>query len=131
MIVISSAIVALIIGPAPVLWQPGTRDEMPDKTWKMAERRVAARFGTQRTGPQGRNTPDVVTSDLSIEVKTRKALPAWLHEALAQSERNAQPGTLPVVVLHQVGTRYDDDMIVMSMKSFTQWRNRGERVQDL
>jgi len=104
---------------------------MPDKTWKMAERRVAARFGTQRTGPQGRNTPDVVTSDLSIEVKTRRSLPAWLHEALAQAERNAQLGTLPVVVLHQVGTRYDDDMIVMSMKSFTQWRNRGERVQDL
>jgi len=97
----------------------------------MAERRVAARFGTQRTGPQGRNTPDVVTSDLSIEVKTRRSLPAWLHDALAQAERNAQLGTLPVVVLHQVGTRYDDDMIVMSMKSFTQWRNRGERVQDL
>lgn len=96
---------------------------MPDKTWKAAERRVARRFGSQRTGPAGRNLPDIITGDLSIEVKTRKALPAWLHEALAQAERNAQPETLPVVVLHQVGDRYDDDVVVMSMKSFTQWRN--------
>ncbi len=99
---------------------------MPDKTWKAAERRIAGRFGTKRTGPVGRNAPDVITGDLSIEVKTRKSLPAWLHDALAQSEHNAQPGTLPIVVLHQIGDRYDDDIVMMSMKSFTQWRDERE-----
>lgn len=121
MIVISSATPARSIGRAPVLWQPGTRDnKMPNKTWKAAERHIARRFGTQRSGPSGRNIPDVVTGALSIEVKTRRSLPAWLHDALAQAERNARPDTLAVVVLHQIGSRYDDDIVVMSMESFAQ-----------
>lgn len=88
------------------------------KTWKHAERHVAADFGTTRTGPLGTNMPDAITGELSIEVKTRKTLPAWLHEAMRQSERNAITGTTPVVVLHQIGQRYDDDLVVLRMRDF-------------
>ena len=88
------------------------------QTWKAVERKVAKEFGTQRTGPQGRAVPDVITGQYSIEVKTRKTLPAWLHEAMGQAERNAVEGTEPVVVLHQIGQRHDDDMVVISFKVF-------------
>lgn len=91
---------------------------MPDKTWKAAERRIAGRFGTKRTGPLGRNAPDVITGDLSIEVKTRKTLPAWLHAAMNQAKRNAIEGTEPIVVLHQIGQRHDNDLVVMSFEVF-------------
>ena len=75
---------------------------MPDRTWKAAERRIAAMLGGLRVGPSGTNTPDVTTSILAVEVKTRKSLPAWLKNALDQAERNAG-GKLPVVVLHEKG----------------------------
>ncbi len=91
---------------------------MSDKTWKSAERKIARSFGTERTGPQGKNMPDAITGQFSVEVKTRKALPAWLHEAMDQSERNAVEGTDAIVVLHQIGQRYDADLVVMSMKTF-------------
>lgn len=91
---------------------------MPDKTWKASERKIAHSLGTQRTGPQGRAVPDVITGQYSIEVKTRKTLPAWLHEARRQAERNAVEGTEPVVILHQIGQRHDDDLVMMSFKVF-------------
>jgi hypothetical protein len=97
---------------------------MPNKTWKASERQIAARFGSKRTGPQGKAVPDIITGRYSIEVKTRKAFPAWLHEAMAQSRRNAVDGTEPIVVLHQIGQRYDDDLVVMSLKMF-QMMNEG------
>jgi len=94
---------------------------MPDKTWKAAERRVARRFGSQRSGPRGQGVPDVITGKYSIEVKTRKRLPDWLREALDQATRNAVPDTLPIVILHEVGQRGERDWVVMEMGVFEKW----------
>ncbi|MBC7224758.1 MAG: hypothetical protein H5T59_10880 [Anaerolineae bacterium] len=40
---------------------------------------------------------------------------------VAQAVRNAAPGTLPLVVLHQVGDRHDDDLVVLRPRDFCDW----------
>ncbi len=84
-------------------------------TWKQAERRVATITGGKRTGPTGRNTPDVEHDVLAPEVKHRATLPAWLHAAIHQAERNAPANRTPCVVLHEAGQRYDDCYVVLKL----------------
>ena len=50
------------------------------KDWKACERRIADLLGGQRipiTGRQRGETPDIEHEALSIEVKLKKAFPAW------------------------------------------------------
>ncbi len=94
---------------------------MTNKTWKAHERAVAKRVGGRRIGPTGRQGPDVVSAWLSIECKSRKALPAWLVNALQQARSGASETHLPLVILHQVGARHDDDLCVLSLADFTRW----------
>ena len=93
---------------------------MSDKTWKAVERAIAKRLSGQRVGCTGLATPDVTTDKLSVEIKTRQALPGWLRGAMAQSKRNSN-GKLAIVVLHQVGHRHDDDIVAMRLSDFEQW----------
>ena len=37
---------------------------------------------------------------------------------MAQAERNAPAGRLPVVILHQVGARHDKDLVVLALADF-------------
>jgi hypothetical protein len=75
------------------------------KDWKACERRIAELLGGQRipvTGRQRGDTPDIEHAALSIEVKSRKSLPAWLLDALNQAQAASKDGKkMPVVVLHQ------------------------------
>ncbi len=91
------------------------------ETWKANERAIAKRLGGQRVGATGRNTEDVSHDWLSIEVKTRRRLPAWLLAAMAQARANAPAGRLPVVVLHQVGRHHDNDLVVLRLADFEEW----------
>ncbi len=99
---------------------------MPDKTWKATERAVAARLGGVRTGHTGRNSPDVVSDWLCVEVKCRKRLPDWLLDAVAQARANTWGDRLPLVVLHQTGTRHDQDLVVLTLRDFEDWWGRLE-----
>ena len=90
---------------------------MGDKLWKQTERAIAKRLGGERVGPSGQATADVLTSRLAIEVKTRKALPRWLLDALGQAAAAAD-GRLPILVLHQAGQRHDDDLVVLRLSDF-------------
>lgn len=90
---------------------------MPDKTWKATERAIAHRLGGVRVGCTGHNTPDVATSRLAIEVKTRRELPAWLRDAMQQAHDNAGE-RVPVVILHQIGRRHDDDLVLLRFADF-------------
>jgi len=92
-----------------------------DRTWKANERAIARRLGGQRVGNRGSNTEDVAHPWLSIEVKSRRVLPAWLVAAVAQARRNASAGRLPLVVLHQVGRRHDDDLVLLTLADFEAW----------
>ncbi len=93
----------------------------PDKTWKASERAIARRLGGRRVGNSGRDTEDVSHAWLSIEVKTRRSLPAWLLGAMAQARRNSPPTRLPMVVLHKVGQRHDGDLVVVTLADFQDW----------
>jgi hypothetical protein len=91
---------------------------MTEKCWKRAERRIAELLGGHRVPVSGRqrgDAPDVDHPTLSIEVKTRKSIPAWIEDAMKQAEASARDGQVPVAVLHQSGQRYRDALLVMRL----------------
>lgn len=89
------------------------------KDWKQAERRIAGMLGGERvpvTGRQRGATPDVEHPVLSIEVKARETLPAWLLDALEQARAASGGGRLPVAVLHQDRKPYRDALCVLRLE---------------
>jgi len=96
---------------------------MTDATWKSVERRVARTLGGQRVGCTGKDTPDVVTNWLVVEVKHRRRLPQWLKDALAQARKHAGDGQLGIAVLHEQGRH--DSLVVLSLDDFKEWFGDG------
>jgi hypothetical protein len=91
------------------------------KDWKACERKVAALLGGTRIPVSGRgrdHSPDIHHERLSIEVKSRRKLPAWLEDAMRQAEASAKDGQVPVVVLHQDGRKYRDSFVVCRLRDF-------------
>jgi hypothetical protein len=92
------------------------------KDWKACERRIAELVGGRRipvTGRQRGETPDIEHEALSIEVKSRKSLPAWLLKALNQAQAASKDGKkMPVVVLHQDHAPYAHSLVVLKLKDF-------------
>ena len=79
--------------------------------WKRTERRVAAELGGVRVPVTGRargDAPDIAHDRLSLEVKHRAALPAWLTDALERARASSRDGRIPVARPHASGTRYAD-----------------------
>ena len=99
------------------------------KDWKACERRIAELLGGQRipsTGRQRGETPDIEHATLSIEVKSRKSLPAWLLKALNQAQAASKDGKkMPVVVLHQDHALYAHSLVVLKLKDFADHLNGG------
>ncbi len=94
------------------------------KDWKACERRIAEVLGGVRvpvTGRQRGTTPDIEHKTLSIEVKSRKSLPAWLLEALKQAQAATEDGRLPVAVLHQDRKPYRDALVVVRLEDFAHY----------
>jgi len=104
---------------------------MEHRTWKTVERRVARTLGGHRVGCSGRDTPDVVSDWLSVEVKHRRRLPQWLKDALAQALRHAGADRLGIAVLHEKGRH--DSIVVLSFSDFCEWfvevKNGGHSQQ--
>jgi len=94
---------------------------MPNSAWKNCERALAKRLGGKRAGPTGRTGSDILHDWLAVECKERKRLPAWLKAALSQSIGAAKPEQLPIVILHELGTRHDGDLVVMRLRHFEEW----------
>lgn len=93
-------------------------------TWKSHERATAAALGGVRVGPAGRAGADVVSDWAAVECKSRAVLPQWLKAAVLQAEAAACAFTtprLPLVVLHEVGGRRADDLVVVPMSAFRAW----------
>ena len=93
---------------------------MPN-AWKRHELAIAKRLGGKRAGPTGRTGPDVLHPHLGIECKERHTLPKWLINAMAQCVGASATWQLPVVILHQLGQRHDDDLVVMRLADWEQW----------
>jgi hypothetical protein len=98
------------------------------KNWKTCERRIAELLGGRRVPVSGRtrgDAPDVAHERFSIEVKSRKTLPAWLLDALAQARAATKDGRVPVAVLHQDGQQYRDALVVMRLADFVELLERS------
>jgi hypothetical protein len=93
-------------------------------TWKAVERKVAKIAGGKRTGATGRNSEDVGHSTYSFEVKHRDRFPTWLTAAYVQAKKNAPVGKVPLVVLHEKGSR--DYMAVLPLSELV--RMTGENL---
>ena len=98
------------------------------KDWKACERKVAALLGGIRIPVSGRgrgHSPDFRHERFSIEVKSRKKLPAWLEDAMRQAEASARDGQLPVAVLYQDGRKYRDSFVVCRLGAFAGYLKEG------
>ena len=98
---------------------------MVDRPWKAEERAVAKLLGFKRMPNIGSGNPDINAGPWAVEVKARKVLPDWFHEAHAQARRNAGSST-PLVVFSErkqgVKTiRY----VSMEMEDFLEWYGPG------
>ena len=94
------------------------------KDWKACERRIAELLGGRRvpvTGRQRGDAPDIEHEALSIEVKSRKSLPAWLMGALRQAQTASKNGKMPVVVLHQDHTPYTESLVLLRLSDFVDY----------
>ncbi len=100
------------------------RTEQGMKDWKQAERRIADTLGGRRVPVSGRtrgDRPDIEHDTLSVEVKSRKCLPAWIENAIQQAKAASKNGEQPVAVLHQDGTRYTDALVVIRLEDFADY----------
>jgi len=97
---------------------------MSERAWKRTEREIAGILGGKRVPVSGRargDAPDIRHPWLSIEVKSRKTLPAWIKDAVSQARAAATEHQLPVAILHQEGGRHGLDLVVMRLKDFRDW----------
>lgn len=94
---------------------------MANSAWKAVERKIARRLAGRRVGCTGAATADVLTEHFSVEVKTRRRLPALLRKGMAQAMANAASLTVPLLVLHEVGRKHDDDLVIMRLEDFEEW----------
>lgn len=98
---------------------------MADKSWKVWERQVAADLGGERTGPMGKDLPDVSgVPVIAPECKYQKRLA--LNEADFQQARDnaTKIGKLPVLFLKERGGKrkrvvmdYDDYLTLFAYVS--------------
>ena len=102
---------------------------MSERRWKRTEREVATVLGGQRVPVSGRargDQPDIRHPWLSVECKSCQSIPIWLREAMAQAKAAAMPNQLPIVVLHEVGQRHGEDIVLLRLADFTAWFGGGE-----
>ncbi len=102
------------------------------KSWKAGERAIAKILGCERIPITGRHTSrgkpaDLVSKWLAVEVKTRKRLPLFLAQVMAQAEAGAlfaqkKDGRrrLPIGVLHEDGDRYGESVVCLRLKDFVE-----------
>jgi len=85
---------------------------------KEHERATAKALGGKRIGPTGRATADVEHPLWAIECKERATVPQWLKDAMAQAVAAARPEQVPLVVLHELATRYSGDFVILRRADF-------------
>ena len=92
---------------------------MADKAWKACERRVAKYIGGERvpvTGRQRGDAPDIDHNWLSVEVKYRARLPAWIHDAMDQAKASMKgPRQMPCVILCEKGKETGESYIMFRL----------------
>jgi len=89
---------------------------------KVTEARWATLLLGRRIPSPGRANRDIETPyPLCIEVKHRtESTPKWIRDALAQAVSDVGEGEIPVVIRHEKGDSWQEDVIFMSGESFMQ-----------
>ena len=95
---------------------------MSNSSWKREERILAQMFGGKRLPNTGISQPDIRAPGVAVQAKKRKSLPEWLHEAVAQSERDARRGEIPLTVLSEIrqGCR-PKRYVVIKLETYLDW----------
>jgi hypothetical protein len=52
---------------------------------------------------------------MSIEVGSRRQLPAWIEDVAKQVEASTKDRRLPMAVFHQNGKKYRDALVVLRL----------------
>ena len=92
-----------------------------DKAWKKNERMIANYIGGERvpiTGRQRGDAPDIKHNWLSVEVKLRMRIPAWIKNGIDQAEKSAVGHQMPVLIIREKFQKIDDAIICMTLKEF-------------
>jgi hypothetical protein len=84
-----------------------------------AESAIAKYLDAERIAGSGKR--DVDGGWLSVECKERSTVCGWLVNMVAQAVRLAKAGQLPVGVIHFLGQRHDDDLVVLRLADFREW----------
>lgn len=90
------------------------------------QNRSAASNARRRREQGGEMAARIEHAHLAIEVKSRKQMPVFLVDAMAQAKASIRGNQTPVVVIHQHGNRYDDAMVVMRLNDFVDWHGPEE-----
>jgi hypothetical protein len=109
---------------------------MSRKSWKAAELALARKFGGERVPVSGRTrgwAPDIEHATLALEVKTRKRMPLLLANGMDQAvkaaewaKRKGKADRLPMLVIHEDNTHYDNALVVVRLKDAREWWGFGE-----
>ena len=89
--------------------------------WKDNERMIAKYIGGERvpiTGRQRGDAPDIKHNSLSVEVKLRQRIPAWIKNGIDQAEKSAIGHQMPVLIIREKFQKIDDAIICMTLKEF-------------
>lgn len=83
---------------------------------KRAERATAKLLNGRRLGVLGKH--DVESEKYGVEVKSREKIPKWFTKFWDQTEANCPEDKIPLLVIHKLNQRHDDDWVVLKMKDF-------------
>ena len=99
---------------------------MTDKPWKAEEREVAKMLGDyHRRAVDGLGSPDIDAGPWAVEVKCRKALPQWMHDAHTQAKANAGSKTPLVVFSERKQGCKTRRYVSMAMEDWLEWYGPG------
>jgi hypothetical protein len=94
---------------------------MPDELWKAVEREHARRLGGKRAGPTGKDGPDILHDAFAPQCKQRDEVAQYLKEWMNQAVGDAPPDKLPMVIVHEKGGYYDEDLVIIRLVDFQAW----------
>jgi len=83
---------------------------------KDLERWVASDLGGRRVGILG--SEDVSTPRFALECKERKKLPQFIKKTMAQAKANTPDGKFAAVVLHELNSSHEKDIVLMEYTTF-------------
>ena len=86
--------------------------------WKDHERQLARAIDGRRNGNQGIAIADVENDWLCIEAKSWKGGAKRIEAALQQAERAAHDNQLAIAVIHTVGRRHCNDLVIIRWGEF-------------